>query len=179
MLISFPSAVSLVQLPVPLVCSPPHSPPAAALGWLCRQFWLGIYPDGLHNRSSVRALGEKKRKNSLVVKVLAQNVDFDALCQTCFVIQLGSPLGAGCHKVFCLLITFWNQWEIVYLNIHMSFILYIFVYSLLRREHDFLTSQECGGAKGEQLRETSTLDVRVRHSVITSSLFPNHISFST
>lgn len=76
-------------------------PPAAVGAWLYLRFWIPFFPARLHNRSSVKPWGyRKKRKRSLVVMVLAWNVDFYTLCQTCFVIVLESPLGDGWQKVF-------------------------------------------------------------------------------
>lgn len=122
-----------VQLPVPLPCTLSCTVPSPLLQWevdfACRS--ESIF--SLVGCTQSKPWGyRKKRKNSLVVMVLAWNLDFCTLCQTCFITVLRSPLGDGWQKVFCLLITFWNPRETACLNIHRSLVLYVLVCCLQR-----------------------------------------------
>lgn len=106
MLVIFHTAIPLVSPDPcasslhPFLCCP--FPSAAMAGWLCLQFWFHFFfLVGCTTDPQSKPRGyRKKRKNSLVIMVLAWNLDFYTLCQTCFVIVLGSPLGDGWQKVF-------------------------------------------------------------------------------
>lgn len=93
-----------VQLPVPLPCTLSCAAPSLLLRWqvdfACSSDSIFFLVSCTTDPQSKPWGYRKKRKNSLMIMVLAWNLYFYTLCHTYFVTVLGSPLGDGWQKVF-------------------------------------------------------------------------------